>query len=305
LESIPERREQGSEAAVYERAAQAVRRLTQLAAASDDEDSVRDALVLELAVVLELESVTLTSRGGGAATRDAAMRAEPTESAQGHGDDRPGRELVLTLRSSAPASEAVVLVAREHRPLGADEAIAAAMLVDVTAVALALLDARHQAATDDLTGCLSRRTGLRRLGEELARSSRTRSPVSCVMLDLDNLKQINDTFGHLEGDRILRETGASLRAELRAYDLAARYGGDEFLVVLPAADHYATTYAAARMTAAIARIKPPAYAPAHPPVSVSVGAATSRPEERPDTLLQRADRALLAAKRARTRRANP
>ena len=292
-----------SNTAVYERAARGVRRLAQLAAGSDDADLVRDALVRELAIAVELESVTFAGRGaGGAAARDVAIGAAGTEAEQlGGAEEGPRRALVLELRSPTAVKEAVVLVAREHRPLGADEAIAAAALVEVAEVALALVDARRQAATDELTGCLSRRAGLTRLGEELERSRRTRSPVSCVMLDLDNLKHINDTFGHLEGDRILRETGASLRRELRAYDLAARYGGDEFLVVLPAADHHAATHAAARMTAAITRIKPAA----HIPVSMTFGAATSRPDERPDTLLQRADRALLAAKRARTRRANP
>ena len=292
-----------SKTAVYERAARGVRRLAQLAAGSDDADLVRDALVRELTVVVELESVTLAGRGAeGAAARDAAIRAAGTEAEQVRGaEEDPRRALVFELRSPAAVQEAVVLVAREHRPLGADEATAAAALVEVTEVVLALVDARRQAATDELTGCLSRRAGLTRLGEELERSRRTRSPVSCVMLDLDNLKQINDTSGHLEGDRILRDTGASLRRELRAYDLAARYGGDEFLVVLPAADHHA----AARMTAAIARIRPAAHAAAHVPVSMTFGAATSRPDERPDTLLRRADRALLAAKRARTRRASP
>jgi GGDEF domain-containing protein len=221
-----------SNTAVYERAACGVRRLAQLAARSDDAELIRDALVRELSVVVELESVAFAGRGAArAAARDAAIGAAGTQAEQvRRAEDDPRRALVLELRSSAAVTEAVVLVAREHRPLGANEGIAAAALVEVAEVVLALSDARRQAASDELTGCLSRRAGLKRLGEELERSRRTRSPVSCVMLDLDNLKQINDTFGHLEGDRILRETGASLRRELRAYDLAARYGGDEFLL---------------------------------------------------------------------------
>jgi two-component system, cell cycle response regulator len=150
----------------------------------------------------------------------------------------------------------------------------------------------------------NRRGALARLGEEIARAQRAHPPVSCLMLDIDNLKQINDTFGHLDGDRVLREAGASLRAELRAYDVAARYGGDEFVVLLPATEQHAAFQAGARMTAAVARIEFPANGTAPIPVAVTFGAATSRPDEVPDALLQRADQALLNVKR-RTHTSRP
>jgi diguanylate cyclase (GGDEF)-like protein len=175
--------------------------------------------------------------------------------------------------------------------------VAAAAVVDVAALLADLHDAELQAATDELTGCLNRRAALVRLREELARSQRAGSPVSCLMLDIDNLKQINDTFGHLEGDRVLREAGASLRGQLRAYDVAARYGGDEFLVLLPSAREHEAVQAGARMTAAVARIRPPTAGSATMPVAATFGAATWRPGDLPDTLLERADQALLAAKR--------
>jgi diguanylate cyclase (GGDEF)-like protein len=283
----------GAGSGVYEGAVQGVRRLVALVAESDEGDVVRDALVGELRVALDLESVRFLTCDEVAAAHDArALTA-----AVGSGESHRERSLVLELCSPAGAQDAVVLVTREPHGLGADELAAAAALVDVASLVLGLLGARHEAATDELTGCLNRRAGLARFGEEIARAERTRSPVSCLMLDIDNLKRINDSSGHLEGDRVLREVGASLRGQLRAYDLAARYGGDEFLVLLPDTGEHAAAQAATRMRTAVARISSPAEAIAQMPVSVTFGAATSRPGELPDTLLQRADQALLNAKR--------
>ncbi len=285
--------------AVYERAVCSIRRLAWFATDGGVGDVVRDALVRELGAVLDLESVSFGSYDESAAARPAVALAAAAESEGGEqpapdppGDD--GRGLMLGLRLSGETREGVILLARE--PLGPQEVVAAAALVDVAAVVLRLLGAQHEAATDELTGCLNRRAVLARLGEEIARSQRSQSPVSCLMLDLDNLKQINDICGHLEGDRVLREVGASLRGELRAYDVAARYGGDEFLVVLPAADEHAAVNAATRMAAAVARIGSSGDPRQRVPISVTLGASTSRPGDVTNSLLGRADQALLNAK---------
>ncbi|MGO9903096.1 MAG: GGDEF domain-containing protein [Solirubrobacteraceae bacterium] len=290
-------------AGVYELAVRGMRRLAGLAAESDEGDVVRDALVRELRVVLDLESVSVVTYDQGTAARHTEALLEAAEAEGERARDRE-RRLVLELRSPARAPEAVILLAREARDLGADEVTVAGALVEVAALGLGLLGARQEAATDELTGCLNRRAALARLGEEIARTQRTRSPVSCLMLDVDSLKAINDTFGHLEGDRVLREVGASLRAELRAYDVAARYGGDEFVVVLPATEERTALQAAKRMTAAVARVRFPANATASTSVGVSFGAATSRPGDLPGTLLLRADQALLNSKR-RTPKSRP
>ncbi len=289
---------------MFERAVGGIRRLAGLAAESDEGDVVRDALVRELRVVLELESVSVVTCDQGAAARHTEVLGEAAEVEGERARDRE-RRLVLKLRPPAPAREAVMLLARKARGLGSDEVTAAGALVDVAAVVLGLLGARHDAATDELTGCLNRRAALARLGEEIARAQRTSLPVSCLMLDIDSLKQINDTFGHLEGDRVLREVGAGLRGELRVYDVAARYGGDEFVVVLPATEERTAVQAGKRMTAAVARISFPANATAPTSVGVRFGAATSRPGDLPATLLQRADQALLNAKRRAPRSRPP
>ncbi len=290
-------------AGVYKLAVGGVRRLAGLAAESDEGDVVRDALVRELRVVLDLESVSVVRCDQGAAARDAEAQPEAAEVEGERARDREWR-LVLELRSPARAPEAMILLAREAHD-GVDEVTAAGALVEVAALVLGLLDARQDAATDELTGCLNRRVALARLGEEIARAQRTRSPVSCLMLDIDSLKAINDTFGHLEGDRVLREVGASLRGELRAYDIAARYGGDEFVVVLPATEERTALRAGKRMTAAVARVRFPANATASTSVGVTFGAATSRPGDLPGTLLLRADQALLNSKRRKPKSRSP
>ena len=89
-----------------------------------------------------------------------------------------------------------------------------------------------KSTTDALTGCCLRSHGVRLLGNELRRAQRTRSPLSVLMLDIDGFKNVNDTHGHVEGDRLLAAIGATLTGTLRTTDVKCRYGGDEFMVIL-------------------------------------------------------------------------
>jgi diguanylate cyclase (GGDEF)-like protein len=95
---------------------------------------------------------------------------------------------------------------------------------------------RERADTDGLTSVLNHRAILETLDAEIARTRRGGPPLSVLMIDLDGFKQINDTYGHQTGDQMLRETAAFLRASIRDIDHAGRYGGDEFLLILPNTD---------------------------------------------------------------------
>ena len=94
-------------------------------------------------------------------------------------------------------------------------------------------DVRENSLRDDLTGCYTRSHALELVDSELRRSRRSHSPVSLIMFDIDHFKDVNDHFGHLAGDAVLAAVGAHMRDVLRGSDLKCRYGGEEFLVLLP------------------------------------------------------------------------
>ncbi len=157
-------------------------------------------------------------------------------------------------------------------------------------------DARSLADRDPLTGFYNHRFLHERLGEEVIRAQRARRPVSVLMLDLDDFKLINDTFGHVFGDRVLVWTAERIRSTLRGSDVAARYAGDEFALILPETDATAARQAAQRILDAFAAA-PYADAERSVPVGLSIGVATHPADGRtPTELIASADRALYRVK---------
>jgi diguanylate cyclase (GGDEF)-like protein len=92
---------------------------------------------------------------------------------------------------------------------------------------------RHFAEHDDLTGLWNHRIIVERLRQEVDRSRRERTPLSIILVDLDHFKNVNDTYGHPAGDLVLKEIGEIFQRAVRSYDWVGRYGGEEFLLILP------------------------------------------------------------------------
>ncbi len=158
--------------------------------------------------------------------------------------------------------------------------------------------ARNLADRDPLTGFYNHRFLHERLGEEVVRAQRARRPLSMLMLDLDDFKLVNDTFGHLFGDRVLTFTADLIRSTLRASDIPARYGGDEFAILLPETDRDEACSAAERILAAF-RDRPFVGEQRGPvPIAASIGVATYPADGRtPTELIAAADEALYRVKR--------
>jgi diguanylate cyclase len=151
------------------------------------------------------------------------------------------------------------------------------------------------AELDELTGSYNRRCIMRMLDEEIARAGRNGAPCSIALIDLDWFKRINDAFGHPTGDEVLRTFAITMFANIRGIDRFGRYGGEEFLLVLPDMSTDNAVRALDRLRAIIAELDWSAFSPGMS-VTISAGVATLKPEETPDSFLARADRALYAAK---------
>jgi diguanylate cyclase (GGDEF)-like protein len=151
------------------------------------------------------------------------------------------------------------------------------------------------AELDELTGSYNRRCIMRMLDEEIARARRSGSPCSIALIDLDWFKRINDAHGHPTGDEVLRTFAITMFANIRSLDRFGRYGGEEFLLVLPDMTADSAARALDRLRAIVADLDWSAFSLGMK-VTISAGVAMLNPNETPDTFLARADTALYAAK---------
>jgi diguanylate cyclase (GGDEF)-like protein len=153
------------------------------------------------------------------------------------------------------------------------------------------------AITDDLTQVYNYRFLRTALRREMKRSSRSRTPFTLLMVDVDHLKEYNDRFGHLRGSRVLRELARVLARRVRGMDLVAKYGGDEFTVILPETGRSGGQLVAERIRASVEAHHFPRVNPGN--ITVSVGIALF-PEDgiQPATLIAASDAALYAAKQS-------
>lgn len=197
---------------------------------------------------------------------------------------------MLHLREDSSPTSA----AGPHRNTAVIEAIADQLSLALSNLRLEA-KLREQSIRDPLTGLYNRRYVNEILERELARIRRVGSSLAIMMFDVDHFKRLNDTLGHDAGDRVLRELGAELRATFRASDVASRWGGEEFVVVLPDSTLDKAAERAERLRVAIVGLESRFTTP----VTVSIGVAAAPPLEPDSTqLLEAADQALYAAKRA-------
>ena len=154
---------------------------------------------------------------------------------------------------------------------------------------------QHQATHDSMTGAMNRSAIVEMLDRELSRGSRSETKVAVLMIDLDHFKDINDRFGHHAGDVAIIAASSRIQDCIRAHDAMGRYGGEEFLVVIPESDYPIALQIAERIRKQLSA-KPVMWQSNEITITATIGVAVSRPSDTPQQLLRRADVALYSGK---------
>jgi diguanylate cyclase (GGDEF)-like protein len=156
-----------------------------------------------------------------------------------------------------------------------------------------ITELQHLSTRDPLSGLANRRHFMNIFQDEIARTDRQTLTLSIVFLDLDFFKKVNDTYGHHMGDKVIRETGRYIQSHCRPYDTVARWGGEEYVILLPASDEKEAALIAERIRTGIAA---GFSAEITFPVTISAGVAQYQTGDALSPLMDRADQALYAAK---------
>jgi diguanylate cyclase (GGDEF)-like protein len=156
---------------------------------------------------------------------------------------------------------------------------------------------QRQATTDGLTGLINHKRFYEILEKELWRSRRYGGPISLIMIDIDNLKTINDSYGHRAGDKVIKAISSKIKRCIRQIDTAARYGGDEFAIILPNTSLGDANVVAGRMVDGVAN-SPVTWNKGQIVLSISVGLGQYDADTSPEDITSRSDEALYTAKQA-------
>jgi diguanylate cyclase (GGDEF)-like protein len=250
-------------------------------------------------LVVDGDPVLWAAHGDWYGERPWADRMQAAPEPPHERQTRGGREIVrLPVTTRERLLGTVTLIRPERDPFRDDELALLGLLVDELAVAIQHArdyeERLEQAIRDPLTGLYNRRFFLEAVGKEMARTRRSGSPATLVLLDVDHFKDVNDRFGHVAGDEVLRQVSDLLGRNVRPMDTVARIGGEEFGLLLPETAQFDGLLVADRIRTAIARER---FLPDRK-VTVSAGLA-SAPDDGSDVdeLHRKADAALCWAKR--------
>jgi diguanylate cyclase (GGDEF)-like protein/PAS domain S-box-containing protein len=274
-------------------------------------ESARDAIVSVredgIVVMANVAAQELLGYGGENLAGMEAIRLFPPRFAEywkelsvyasGLGPGNEGRNIEIVVLSKSGAEIPVQLTIAEKFVRG--QRIRTAILRNISDRKALEEELRLQSITDTLTELYNRRHFHSLAQNEADRALRTRVPFSFLLMDVDRFKQYNDTFGHDEGDKVLRALGEEIRKNFRTMDTGFRYGGEEFLVLLPDTTAETAVIPAERLRkrfSAIPFLPHPDEEPRN--VTLSIGIAEFRPGVSIDDLVRSADRAMYAAKNA-------